>query len=383
MGDKLRVSPSGVQGLVDKLYGDQMHAKRRVSLSMAVIGVVHAVSLNIHRIGRGLAAAMELDPKHTTKQVDRLLSNDSLVVASLFPAWVEHIIAERKELVVALDWTEFDGDNQSVLALYLVSGHGRATPLVWKAVYKSKLKNNRARYETELIELLHRCLSSEISVTLIADRGFGDVARYDQLDILGWDFIIRFKQGIHVQHNGETRSAKGWMHASGRARKLKGVSMTGKKRELGAVVLVHAKRMKDPWCLATNREDLTASKVIKLYGRRFSIEETFRDTKDINFGMGLSATHISRTDRRERLLFFAAMAHSLLTLLGAAGEACGLDRGLKVNTVKRRTLSLYRQGCFWYDAMPNMSGERLERLVAAFDKLVAEQRLFRDVFGIL
>ena len=73
MGDKLRVSPSGVQGLVDKLYGDQMHAKRRVSLSMAVIGVVHAVSLNIHRIGRGLAAAMELDPKHSNPFMEGVL----------------------------------------------------------------------------------------------------------------------------------------------------------------------------------------------------------------------------------------------------------------------------------------------------------------------
>ncbi len=32
------------------------------------------------------------------------------------------------------DWTEFDADNQSTIALYLVTKHGRATPLLWKTV---------------------------------------------------------------------------------------------------------------------------------------------------------------------------------------------------------------------------------------------------------
>jgi hypothetical protein len=360
-----------------------MHAKRRLSLAMGIVGVMHAVSLAIHGIGRGLASAMDLDPKHTTKQVDRLLSNERLQMSSLLPPWVQYVIGERKEVVVALDWTEFDGDNQSVLALYLVTRHGRATPLVWRSVYKTTLKNNRARYESELIELLHGALADDVAVTLLADRGFGDVARYSHLDDLGWDYVIRFKQGTHVTHAGESKPASSWMSPTGRARKLKDVKVTGKKKAVGAVVLVHAKKMKDPWCLATNHNDWAATKVIKLYGRRFTIEETFRDTKDVHFGLGLSATHISKTDRRERLLFLGAISHALLTLLGAAGERCGLDSRLKVNTVKHRTLSLYRQGCYWYDAMPNMREERLEMLVAAFDEEVNEQRFFRDVFGVL
>jgi hypothetical protein len=71
--------------------------------------------------------------------------------------------------------------------------------------------------------------------------------------------------------------------------------------------------MKEPWCIATSRDDLTAADVVRIYGRRFSIEETFRDTKDIHFGMGLSATHIGDPARRDRLLFIAAFAHVLLT----------------------------------------------------------------------
>jgi len=49
--------------------------------------------------------------------------------------------------------------------------------------------------------------------------------------------------------------------------------------------------------------------------------------------------------RRDRLWLIAAFAVMLLTLLGAAGEVLGYDRFLKSNTAKRRTHSLFRQGC--------------------------------------
>lgn len=42
---------------------------------------------------------------------------------------------------------DFDTDKQSTIALNLVTGHGRATPALWKTVKKKSLKNNRARYE--------------------------------------------------------------------------------------------------------------------------------------------------------------------------------------------------------------------------------------------
>ncbi|WP_437656168.1 hypothetical protein [Sorangium sp. So ce1182] len=50
-----------------------------------------------------------------------------------------------------------------------------------------------------------------------------------------------------------------------------------------------------------------------------------------------------------------AIAHGLLTLLGAASEDAGLDGHLKVNAVKRRTRSLYRQGLYWYGCIPPLA----------------------------
>ena len=378
-----RLAPKQVLKVVDELFGEDFHAKRVLSLAMGVVGVLHAASLAIHAIGRGLAAARGLDPKHATKQVDRLLSNSAIHMDRILRSWIQFVVGERKQLVVALDWTEFDKDDQAVIALYLVTSHGRATPLVWKSVLKSSLAGKRADYETSVIDLLGSALPKDVDIILLADRGFGEVARYANLDTLGWGYVIRFREGIHVTHDGETKTARAWMHKSGRARLLRNVEVTNAREPVGAVVVVRQKKMKDAWCLATNRAELSASQIINLYGRRFTIEETFRDTKDVHFGMGLSATHIGSTARRDRLLLLGALAHALLTLLGAAGERCGLDSRLKVSTTKRRTLSLYRQGCFWYDAIPAMKKDRLGLLMTTFDEVVREQRVFREVFGII
>jgi len=123
--------------------------------------------------------------------------------------------------------------------------------------------------------------------------------------------------------------------------------------------------------------------IVKLYGRRFTIEETFRDTKDIRFGLGLSATHIGRTDRRDRRLFLLAIAHALITLLRAASEESKLDRTLKVSTATHRTHSLYWQGNFWYRQLAFMRDDWFERLTTAFDKIVREHEVFVQALGIL
>ena len=102
---------------------------------------------------------------------------------------------------------------------------------------------------------------------------------------------------------------------------------------------------KDAWCLAVGGATLTGATAVKLYARRFTIQDSFRDTKDPRYGLGLSATHVHDLKRRDRLLLICAMAMTLLTVLGAAGESLGMDRMLKANTVKKRTHSLFRQGC--------------------------------------
>ncbi|MDH5493481.1 MAG: transposase, partial [Myxococcales bacterium] len=200
----------------------------------------------------------------------------------------------------------------------------------------------------------------------------------------GWHFVIRFRGSIHVENaKGETKPAKQWLQPSGRARMMKGVRITNRRCEVPGFVSVKAKDMKEAWLLATRRTDISAAQVIKMYGRRFTIEETFRDLKDPRHGFGMKTSRIRRPDRRDRLIFLFAMAHALLTLLGAASERTGLDRKLRVNTVKKRTHSLFRQGAYWYSAIPAMPHERLQMLMGAFAEIIAEHAVFRETFGFI
>lgn len=378
-----RLSPERVHDFVSELLGEDVHATRVLSFANGVVGVIHAAALGIHVIGRGLADAMGLEPKHAIKQIDRLLSNTGIAVWQWFQPWVTFVIAARPAIVVALDWTEFDKDDHSVIALYLVTSHGRATPLIWKTVRKSELKANRNEHEYSVIERLDEILPESIEVTLLADRGFGDQKLFAMLELMGWDYAIRFRGIISVTHGVRTMPASEWVPNSGHAKMLRDVAITADKTRIPAVVVKHQKGMKEPWCIATSRVDLGAQGVVKLYGKRFTIEETFRDMKDNHFGMGLSATHIGVPARRDRLLLLGAISHALLTLLGAAGEACGLDRTLKANTVKTRTMSLFNQGCCWYRMIPNMREERLVPLMNAFGEMISNHAVFADIFGII
>lgn len=384
-----RLSKAGLNAAsIERFLSDVLevdwHVATLRSVAFGTLGVLHSVSLCIHVIGRAMAWARDKDPKHAVKQIDRLLSNENVTIWAFARSWVRFVVGPRPEVVVALDWTEFDDDGHSTLAAYLITNHGRATPLLWQTVEKSDLEGKRNAHEDRLLERLAECMPEGVRVTVLADRGFGDQKRYEHLHGLNIDFVIRFRENIVVSDQwGNSKPAVEWLPKSGRATLIKKAAVTNDFYILPAVVVVRDRRMQEAWCLATSRADLAAAAVVKLYGRRFSIEETFRDTKDIHFGMGLKATHIKSAARRDRLLLLAALAHALLTMLGAAGERCGLDRKLRTNTSKRRQLSLYNQGCYWYMAIPNMREERLSLLMNAYAQVLREHNFLRDIFGVI
>lgn len=378
-----RSSVKQVESFVERIFEPDMHAKRVLSLARAAAGAVQTASLAIHAVGRAMALAYGLDPKHAIKQVDRLLSNDGLDAQEFFPPWVRSCIGSRTEIVVALDWTDFDRDDQSTIALHLVTSHERAVPLMRKTVVKSGLAGWRNAHEDELLVRFEAALPDAVRVTVLANRGFGDQKLYALLNELAFDFVIHFRGIIRVEYDGETKPAAEWVPPTGRARLLKDARVTADRYQVGSVVCIHARGMKDHWCLATSFRDLSATKLVQLYGKRFTIEESFRDIKDLRFGLGLSTVRIGNPARRDRLLLITAIASVLLTLLGAAGEQVGLDRRLKANTTKTRTHSLFFQGCYYYLAIPTMRDDNLlDALVSAFDTLLRQDPAHTLIFPV-
>ena len=267
--------------------------------------------------------------------------------------------------------------------LSLITEHGRATPLIWLTVDKKTLKDQRNLHEDRLLVRLAEILPPQVKVRIIADRGFGDHKLYRLLtEQLHFDYVMRFRGNIAVTAaDGETRTAAAWVRSGGRARTLRGATVTAERYEVGTVVCVCETDMKQAWCLAANSTDETAKDLTRFYGSRWGIESGLRDTKDLRFGMGMSSMRVNSPERRDRLWLLNAFAVVLLTLLGAAGEALGYDRHLKANTAKHRTHSLFRQGCMLYDLIPNMPESRLRPLMETFTAMLEAQPLFSKVFG--
>lgn len=372
-----------VHRFLDNLFAEDVHAKRVKSLADATLGVMRAGSLAVNAIGHGLALARGRMTKHAIKQVDRLLSNPGIDLDLLSARWVGYVVGSRPEIVAAMDWTDFDADGQATIMLSLLSRHGRATPLLWLTVDKASLKDQRNEYEYRVLVRLAEILPAEVKVLIVADRGFGDQKLYRVLsEELKFDYLIRFRGNIKVTAaDGEERAAADWVGKSGRARVLRGAMVTADCHPVPTVVCVHAQGMKEPWCLAASSPTATASSLTRYYAKRWGIECGFRDAKDLRFGMGMGTAHVSTPERRDRLWLLNAFAVALLTLLGTAGEALGYDRHLKSNTVKRRTHSLFRQGCMLYELIPTMPEQRLRPLIETFAELMRQQPVFADVFG--
>ena len=363
-----------------------LHAKQVQAMSTTLRGTLEAGRLSITSIGRALGQLVGDDARHHIKQVDRFVGNKKLDDADLQRRWTGHVLQGLSRVVVAIDWTDFDADGQSVIAVHAIGDKGRATPLVWETVEKRKLKANRNRLETLVIERLHEALPENVDIIVLADRGFGDVERYAQLDELGWYYVIRFRGVVRMSVAGEEPvPSSTFVPPGGRVKLYRNVQLTAKRAEVAGVALVKQTGMKDSWILATKLpDDLMKGSVAKnLYAKRFRIEETFRDLKDPRFGVGFSTVSVSTPLRRNRFLLLQAMAHSLLEVLGQASENLGMDKGLSSSTRKKRQLSLFRQGQYWLRALRNRPEEDEDRMLEEFGRLVRENTFFREVFEVM
>ena len=186
---------------MDEVFGGEVHGQRLASLTDGVDGVLHAASLGVRAIGQGLAVAQGLAPRHAIKQVDRLLSNPKLSLEQVFSCWVPFVVGERREIFINFDWTEFADADQCTVVLGMQTEHGRSTPLVWKTVTRSTLKDQRNNHEDDLLVMFASVVPQNVRGTVVADRGFSDSKLYGFLtEELGCDYILRFRGGVYVEN---------------------------------------------------------------------------------------------------------------------------------------------------------------------------------------
>lgn len=361
------------EAVIEKIFENSLHKKRQLSLAYGAMGALGSSSLFLHDLGENMAKARNKNKKHATKQIDRLLSNKGISIWDLCAQWVPYLIGSLDRILVALDWTAFAGDKQYMLSLNVVTGKGMSTPLLWKTVDKERMKHNRACYEDQIL--------SRLKEVLPADRGFVDQKFFRFLDEeLHFGYVIRIRANTIISHKNASQHAQKYVRQDGYAVQLKQARMTLQQYEVKQVIIVQDKDMKAPWVLVSNT-DMKTREVVNCYSKRWKIEPYFRDLKDGRFGYGLRETHILASDRRDRLMLIVALSYMLLLQLGHAGEQLGFDKKLKVNTVKTRTHSLFRQGQHYYEHFGNFTHEEQNKLLEVFEKILVNQAFWCDFFG--
>ena len=323
----------------------ELHSNQQSSLSDAVGGVIESNSLMVTKIGEGLAKLKGLKSKHAIKQVDRLLSNDNFDPIFMQTKLATFLISNRLRIYVAIDWTVFAKDSQMTICLRLITTHGRATPLLWQTVSTTGLKGKKNDYVFSILERLRILVPENCEVVLLGDREFGTLNMFEKVHkTLGFHYILRIKRNFTVTTKDGKKCLAHECINGEETICYNDAKLTVKEYTIKKIVISRQPKMKDMWCLASSLSNIATQTILNLYGKRWGIETSFRDEKDLQFGLGLKKSRIKTCSRRDRLFLISAIAIIFLTILGAACEKSGYDRYLKANTQKKRTHSLLNQG---------------------------------------
>lgn len=338
-----------IQALLDQGCAS-MHAKRRNCLAR-VAAAAQEAGLGVVRLGDKLASQSAL--RHRIKCCDRLLSNKHLANEriAVYRAMAARVLARRRQVLVVVDWSELRDDGSMQLLRAAVQVQGRAV-VVYEEVHARELLGS-LKVHRRFMLTLRSILPPHSAAIIMTDAGFR-ATWFKMLSALGFSWIGRIRNrdkvcaaGSLVWEGCKTLYAKAGVQARdlGRfrytrsnptpcrlvlaKRRPKGRHDQTKsgKRALNSQSKKHSASQREPWLLACSQSlaSLRADQVINLYAGRMQIEQTFRDLKNPQWGMGLRNSQTRKAHRLASLLLIGALLTYALWLIGLAARKVGFD----------------------------------------------------------
>ena len=257
--------------------------------------------------------------KHQIKRCWRFCANDRVEPTDAMRGIVARLLKKRKKkLLVALDWVDVRGF-QTLMASAVLKGRG--TPIAWASTTNHVYAGHRSRnaFEESLLLVLRDMIPLKIKVVILADRGFGRTALATFCQKQGLGYVIRIKPSVTVRLHGFHGQLLDYPVKKGVAKVLKRVSYRSDAAVTQNVVMRWPKNLPkkrdECWFLMTDQPG-TAHQLCRLYGRRMTVEQLFRDGKSKRNGWSLRDTKITKPERFDRLLLILAIAYLLLCGLG-------------------------------------------------------------------
>jgi hypothetical protein len=321
----------------------------RKSQSKTVILVVQAMACLTQAASIPIAAFLS---QATGCQLDsaltrfyRLLHNPRLDDLRISKQLISQLLLSPGPLLIALDWTEWHPPWRMLLAS--VSVGTRAIPVQAAVFSRTQILRSQNTWENNFLKVL--CLLLDelgTSACFLADRGFRRVSFLQLLlGYLNHTFLVRMQDQVMVETPKFKRLLGKCRLQPGHAVDLGWVRL----RQDGAVrvrmVGLWGKGQKEPWWLATNRQD-SLSFLASLYDRRMSIEEQIRDSKGARFGFQLIWTQIQTPEALARFTLLIGLTLLILTAIGHAVASRRPEVRL-ASKKKGPRLSLITVGCLF------------------------------------
>ena len=339
-----------------------VHAKRLNAFTEVITAVTDGAGLTISQIGRSIRNSAKI--KHNIKKVDRLCGNNKL--QSEVPEFYSSMAAVMlkklpKSLPIIIDvcYLKDHHELQTIRASFVINK--RSLTLYELSYPGSEMKKSHEQF----LQQLRKIIPENQSIIFLLDAGFkanwcNNIAAY------GWDWIARIRnKGGHCYLN----NGSNWLSPSSLFLKVKqsshefGNILWSKKNKLSCRLVGFTKKIKgiikktysgkrskqkdsksysrnhrEPWLLATSLNSTTHSPkdIARIYEKRMSIEEGFRDLKRHRFGLQARYSGTKSSCRWNILLLIANFALFIIWMVGWHVRKLDLASGYQSNTRKNR-----------------------------------------------
>ena len=272
--------------------------------------------------------------RNAVQRLERFLKNKAIAPTFWYKGVARSVLAcwQDREIELILDQTDLD--DRFPLLFVALAFRKRAIPLLWTLLPKEGCSG--AAEQKKLRAQAAKLLPARCKVVVYADREYGSGELFTFLHQQGWYFVIRMKKHIWCKM------------ACGREFQIGEIPL-GRSLE-DAVFLKGAPALRlslncgwssrdpddEPWYLLTNLP--VGKDNLNRYGRRFLIEERFRDFKEQGFR--LDKTHLQVGKRVEALVLCVCIAYTWTLLFGVELEVTGKRR--EIDRATKPQLSLFQ-----------------------------------------
>lgn len=321
---------------------ESLHRKRSAALMRATTGLLNGGVGSLSGIALRLSGNTRL--KHRLKSVDRLLGNRALRDQrdELYRKVAQLWLSDLPRVLVVVDWSDLSKDQRWHWLRASVVVQGRSITLYEQVHPQRKLGNPRVH--REFLRQLAQILPAGCRPIVMTDAGF-HAPWFKAVADQGWEFIGRLRgrnqlclsdlqdwipaRDLYARASADARDLGLGAYARSNPvpvrallakRPSKGrhcFNMYGNKRG-GRSSAKASRSAREPWLLVCSPSlgYLQPQAIVALYAQRMRIEQSFRDTKNLRWGLGLEVSRSRARARLEMLLLIAHLASLIQRLIG-------------------------------------------------------------------